>query len=269
MASYFTCEKLYASRKKGRDYKVLSHNQILLYDERENCYLHKHHNTITVRIYPDRFVLNTGGWDTVTTWKKMHEYAVFSRSGPPSKSVVGSHFVRWTEMFSSEVELRQRVFYTEFYDGIEVSHAGVPLLHCRRPLRVRRLRKGFNDEFYALARSVYSRLALRVALGEFDVPEHTGQAESVSGRELLELLYEANKYEGFLPHEFVAPLFARRPRQAFGRPTASTYFGSPARTGAELWRTSINTALQEFARWKGDPYEIVSLESNQWPPTRK
>lgn len=251
---YYGCAAIYAHRrnKKLFDWKPVSHNQWLRYNEREDCYEHKHHSTITVRIYKDKYAVNTGGWNTTTTWKKIHEYACIHVCGKPSPLFVGDKFVYWDGRGEGRA-------YTEFYDGIEVGLDGVPL--DPQPVEVRRATPGVRAEFYAMVKKVRAAVAVRVLVGEFDEVQHTPPDD----HETLQLMQMvAAKSEGlfveYVPHEEIAPLFAQREVLAFGRPRRNFFGVDPTTTSAKSrLNSSINAAKRAWdAEYSTDDlYETI------------
>lgn len=206
--SYMDCAALYAHRCKNGDGKRISRNQRLYYDEHRDCYQHKHHNTITVEIFRDHYMLNTGGWDTSTTWSKMHEFALFNVSNRPSSLFVDSKFITWDGANGR--------CYTPFYDGIKVNYFGTPL--DPEPCEVRRTIPGARADFYAMVKKVRAAVVVRMLVGEFDDAQHA----ALDDRETYELMREvAARSEGlfaeYLPYDLIAPLFAQREQRAFGR----------------------------------------------------
>jgi len=209
--SYYDCANVYAHRrnKKKNDWKPVSHNQWLRYDPISDCYLHRHHRTTTVEIYRDKYVVNTGGWDTVTTWAKIHQYACIHLCGRPTPSFVASKFVYW-DGFGGRA-------YTKFYDGIEVGLDGVPFEP--KPVEMRRAKPGARAEFYATAKKVRAAVALRALVGEFDNVHHTELRDGAAWALMQSIAARSEGlFEEFIPYGEVAPLFAQRQVQAFGRP---------------------------------------------------
>ena len=131
MKTYLQCEALYAKRRKSNNWKKISHNQKLYYDAAHDCFQHQHHHTITVEVYRDKYVISTGGWDTPTTWKKIHEFSRCWIVTRPMFSFDPGKYVCWKNGQGDNC-------YTKFYDGIAVDLQGVPLKP--KPVQVRKLR---------------------------------------------------------------------------------------------------------------------------------
>jgi hypothetical protein len=253
--SYHDCAVVYAHRrnKKINDWKPVSHNQWLKYDSISDCYLHKHHNTVTVQIFQHKYVINTGGWDTNITWAKIHEYAKVQTSGRPSPLFVADKFVVWDNTSGR--------CYTEFYDGIEVSVDGYPL--DPQPVEVRRAIPGARAEFYALAKKVRAAVALRMVVGEFDNVQHDAPGDGAT----LQLMQEiAARSEGLFAEHIsfgeLAPLFAQREVLAFGRSKIVTHsiYEEPEPTSVKSrLNSSINAAKRAWETTKphDELYEIT------------
>lgn len=197
--SYHQAEAQYARRRKSNGWKKLSHNTVLMYDERDDAYLFKHHRTVTVRIYRDRYQLYTRGWNTVTTWQKMGEIAPAICCGRYShKNWVAERFVCWGGWKK----------FTEFYEGIEVGYDGVPL--DPKPVRVRRVVPGSTQRFTNMRKAVTKKLEVRAALGEFTFDEDDAEMRYITNGQMLEALEGAYIYASggdFIPHEVALPLF--------------------------------------------------------------
>jgi hypothetical protein len=195
---------MFERRRKSRDYKVLSHNQVLLYDRFEDCYLHRHHSTVTVKIFPTYYVVNTGGWDTVTTWRKIHECVNISTGKPHLASIVENKMVFWNGWGMDRK-------FCPYYDGIKVDHDGIPLEP--QPTHFRRMKKGATAPFNRVAHRVREQLQVRALVGEWD----TAEASLLEPNECWALMQEIAKKRGWVSNTMAAPLFARRERQIFGR----------------------------------------------------
>lgn len=207
--SYHACETMYAKRRKSNNFKRVSHNQRLYYDKERDCYQHKHHSTITVEIYRDHYRVFTGGWDTVTTWMKIHEFAPIHVTSHITPSAIGNKFVVWNGW-------GRDMKFTEFYDGIKINADGVPLEP--QPVQFRRMKKGVCAEFNELARDVRQHLMPRIMLGEFEELD----GDVLDGDDLFKLMREVKATSGGLFPEYMSmekltPLFVRRPQQCFGK----------------------------------------------------
>lgn len=251
LRGYHKCAATFATRRKGRDYKVLSHNQTLEYDEHRDCYIHLHHGSPTVKLFREYVQLSTCGWDTTTTWAKMHQMARFCVTGRPSASYVGSKFLQWRDDEDGKARI------TEFHDDIAVDYEGVPL--NPQPVRVKRMRKGATAEFGALRKAVLSRLGLRVAVGEFD----TVMVKALDGKQLLRGMQKmvAADIDKWWTTEELAPFFARRPRQSFGR---VRYIDRDADEEAvpaiKRLESNLNAARTAWVAEQYDLYETKELE---------
>jgi hypothetical protein len=251
--TYHACACAFAHRRKSNGWKQYSHNQKLWYDEKKDCYLHQHHNTITVEIYRDKYKVSTGGWNTSTTWRKIHEFARIRMSGRPSPLFVADKFVTWDDTSGR--------CYTEFYDGIEVSLDGYPL--DPQPVQVRRAIPGARAPFYALAKQVRTAVALRMLVGEFDNVQ-TAPLKDEAAYELLQWVAACSSglLAEHIPYAVVAPLFAQRELMAFGRPRSTCYnYEEPEPTSAKTrLNSNINAAMRawESDRSTEELYEIVT-----------
>lgn len=70
----------------------------------------KLHNTEIIQYYPDKIVLNTGGWNTVTTKARMNEYL--------------DNFSIWQEKSRWYIHSYGEQNKIPYYDGIELSYNG-------------------------------------------------------------------------------------------------------------------------------------------------
>lgn len=95
-------EKLNKPRKQ--DSKVIGNNTRLI---RHSDYIGVQlHDTEVVKIYPEHYILNTGGWKTVTTKARINQYS------------------------PARVYQRNHIWYVEdslFYDGMQVNQEGQPV----------------------------------------------------------------------------------------------------------------------------------------------
>jgi hypothetical protein len=235
--NYHGAETFFAKRRsKSDDERRYTHNQWIGYNEREDYYWHRHHNTVTVRIYRDKYLLSTGGWDTVTTWKKMHDIAPFNTTRAYGRRYVDDRFLVWRQ--------DDKRLFTPWYDGIEVDYHGAPLKP--QPVRVWQLKKGVMKPFNDMVKRLRGKtLHMRMEFGEFDFNADDSNVEKPwEGTELLEKLRELDVQGGeWLKSEDVAPLFIPRPRVVFGRQRRTVY---TKRTGMQLLQTSLNAARSAF-----------------------
>lgn len=249
LRGYGQCKEVFETRRKGRDYKVLSHNQILRYDAHADCYLHQHHNTVTVKVFPDRYQVTTGGWNTSTTWAKIYQMVpirTFAVSSPYQGGDYGKA-IRYDD---------NRV--CQYRDGMEFDLQYQPL--CPLPITKRVLRRGQRAEFYELVRKVTPFLVPRMLLGEFDESE----AEPLSGGRILtgmhNLIARGNM---FSPHDDLAPFFAHRPKQAFGRPIRQWGGVEEIPSAASRLASNLNAALQAWTYQHSNElvYDSVEVET--------
>ena len=261
--SWWQAKRLFDSRRNdGRDYKRYSHNQQIEYDEQENCYLHRHHSTVTVRIYPDKYQLNTGGWDTVTTWKKINDIADPPWLWKARHSLSGADETRF---------LGREGRVSPYYDGIEFTGNYV---HNPIPYHKRVLRNGSAKEFTKLRKAVMDRLGRenflpRVMIGEFDVnlpadPDPYRRyryGDAPSGRDVLEVMQamvDESDREQFA--QYVQMLLVPRPKMVFGR--ECSYWGNgepPMRNALHRLQSSFAAALRAFHE-ENDHYELVEVK---------
>lgn len=255
--SYWKAEKIFASRRSGREYKRISKNQVLLYDKRNDCYIHKHHHTNTVFIYRDKFVIDTGGWDTETTWKKIGQWSPLRAGGKRVASWEGTKYVYWGH------DDNRFTHATEFYDGIEIDNDGVPL--DPKPIKVRRLRRGVAKPIRDITKHVLNLLGPRAAVGEFD--RFVGK--QVNGLELLNLVQDIAEWMSDHPSQVLVPdefnwqaLFARRERMAFGRKAYHQYNDEP--TSLQRLKSNLAAATQVWLNQQTNIYETVEKPCNYW-----
>lgn len=208
---YQECARLYDTRGHGRDWKRISDSQSLYYDAQDDCYLHQHHRTVTVRIYRDRYMVNTGGWDTPSTWAFVAEFCPISVYKPSSKLIKHDKVVGWAWEYGKG--------YTKFapyYDRIEVDGAGVPL--HPRPVTFERVNKAAIAAFNANVRKVRDKLRTRMLVGEWDSAPvnylHTTSAY-VKAFETLAAME-------WIDHDFVTPLFFRLMAEDPAQPRSCT-----------------------------------------------
>jgi hypothetical protein len=204
--SYFyrKCESQFEHRRKGNNWKRVSHNQILLYDAERDCYRHQHHSTVTVEVFPDKARVFTGGWDTVTTWAKIREYCNI-RVGTAPKRVNANKCVYWDRWTK----------FTPFYEGIEIDEDGVPLKP--EPYEKYVLKRGATKEINAAIRAVRDRVTARALLGEFDLNEYVWANER-NDEHLCELVFEIAKTPfSEITSKLVGPLFVQRVPKVFGK----------------------------------------------------
>jgi hypothetical protein len=253
--SYTDCAVLYAKRRKSNDWKRISHNQWLYYDAEADCYRHKHHRTYTVNIYPTYYQVNTGGWDTNTTWRKIWEFVRIQVGRPPTPNYLDSKMVYW-----HEDGVRK---FTPFYDGIKVNYNGEPLAPTLP--KYRRLKRGMCAEFYELAAKVRKALLPRILVGEFD----DMRGSPLDDKDALTAMREiAARSEGLFA-EFISAtdpcmaLLAVRPQMAFGRPR--NWWGIEERkapNGLMRLQSNINAARRAWLalHTNSDWYEIIEKE---------
>lgn len=196
MTTYERCARAYAKRRAGNDWKRMSHNQILLYDPREDCYMHKHHNTKTVFIYRDKYRVTTGGWDTVTTWKKIGEFCPIRTMRPRSKAIQHARLVYWGSAKK----------FVPYYDGIEIDAEGIPLEMA--PCTFERIHRKEMDAFNEHVRTVREVLRTRMLVGEWD----HAPTQSLPHTETVVRAFARLAEEGktWIDHDLVMPLFMRR-----------------------------------------------------------
>ena len=259
--SYYAAEKLYASRRNdGRDYKRYSHNQQIEYNAHEDCYLHRHHQTVTVRIYRGHYQLDTGGWDTVTTWKKINDVADPPWLWKARYSLSGADETRF---------LGREGRVSPYFDGIEFTGNYVinPIPYHRRVLR-----DGSAKEFTKLRKAVMARLGRenfmpRVMIGEFDVhvpddpePYRRRRDEAPSGYDVLaamQAMVDESDREQFV--QYVQMLLVPRPQMVFGRERSYWNGGPPERTALQRLHSSFAAALRAFHE-ENDHYELVEVK---------
>lgn len=213
--TYIEAERLFSRRRKPNAYKRWTHNQVIQYNPTLDCYEHKHHSTVTVRIFREHFQIFTGGWDTTTTWSKIRDVApsvkIWKHHNP---NVVGNKFVWW----GWERKQNGRGYYakfTEFDEGIEVDYDGVPL--HPQPYEVRVLRREVMKPFNAAARKVREFVLPRALIGEFDLGEYHRRS-ALDDEELTDLVMEVATYDfKDVTSDIVAPLFFPREQKVFGR----------------------------------------------------
>lgn len=252
MKTYEECARLFATARYPERGKPISHNQRLFYNEREDCYMHQHHRTITVKIFRDKYEIDTGGWDTVTTWAKIHEFANVHFTGRPTPAYVASKFVVWHQ--------DGKRCLTEFYDGIQVDLNGVPL--DPQPVEVRKAIRGACKEFYDTAKKVRAAVAVRMLVGEFDsVEDVTPLGEREMWEHVQEVAELAEKDE-FIPTEILLPLFAQREMLSFGNRRHYGRWGNYEQKVSPA-KTRLNTSLcvakrgWEYTTRRSDRHEII------------
>lgn len=209
--TFSDCVKLFAGRNRNRPFRRLSYSCTIRPSNDGSHYIHRHHNTDTVLIYPDRYVIYTGGWDTFTTWQNIRNVVpYFHAVRPRIKSIMENKLVGWYDA--------GKWCYSPFYEGIEVNLCGVPF--DPKPCTVRRLKKGETRPFNALAKKVREILGARVKLGEWDNVDLSCQ----SGWRVWILMEEIATRGGpglfteWIDHDTAAPLFAYRGLMTFGKP---------------------------------------------------
>lgn len=196
---YLQCERDYNTRRSGSMWKRVGTNQILKYDEREDCYLHVHHETCTVKIYRDKYVVNVGGWDTPTTWAKIAEYCPIRTYRPRGDNIKHDRLVGWGKWDKTHYE-----HYAPFYNGIEVDGNGVPLKPL--PVTIERVNKVDTAVFNANVRKVRSALRTRMLVGEWD--DAPVRHLPTSGQ-VIDAFAKLAKIRGWIDTDLVAPLFMR------------------------------------------------------------
>lgn len=250
---YYRAERRFESRRSGRDYKRISKNQTITYNAADDCYVHRHHRTNTVFIYRDKFVIDTGGWDTKTTWKKIGEWSPLRASGRRLPCWEGSKYVYWNQYTCA----------TEYYDGIEIDNDGVPL--DPKPIKVRRLRRGVTKPIRDITKQVLHALGPRAAVGEFD--RFVGK--QVNGLELLNLVQDIDEWMSDHPSQVLVPdefdwqaLFARRERMSFGCKAYHQYNDEP--TSLQRLKSNLAAATQVWLNQQTNIYETVEKPCNYW-----
>jgi len=218
----------------------------MFYDAHHDCYLHKHHNTITVEIYRDKFVVNTGGWDTKTTWEFINEWCPI-RVVTPLGNIREHKVVVWGKHM------------TPYHDGIEVDLYGVPLVH--KPVRKRRAIRGARKEFYDLAAQVRKLLMSRAMVGEFD---HVGGLSTASDSQYLAAMRTlvADEREWWSTDD-LRSFFRPREILAFGRPRYQyqKLLEQPMKPAIDRLDSNINAALRawEYEHSRGLLWETVEV----------
>lgn len=244
---YFKAERLYNKRRKDLDYKRISCNQVMKYDQRRDCYQHRHHRTVTVEIFRDKFIINTGGWDTITTWTKIGQWAPLRAWRKLREEWEGTKYVYW-----GGHGWRHRCA-TAYYDHIEIDVDGVPL--DPKPIEVRKLRPGATKPFIEMKRRVRNRLRLaaieaRMVIGE--LPKPGGSKDRAEVLAAVERLDEWCQEHGevFIPSHVLdmSALFGRREKCSFGRPT---YHQPPAGTLMQRLETNLNAARHAWVEDNG------------------
>lgn len=250
---YYAAEKKFATRRSGREYKRISKNQVLLYDKRNDCYIHKHHYTNTVFIYRDKFVIDTGGWNTETTWKKIGQWSPLRAGGKRVASWEGTKYVYWDN----------HTYATEYYDGIEIDNDGVPL--DPKPIKVRRLRRGVTKPIRDITKQVLHALGPRAAVGEFD----RWVGKQVDGAKLVALVTDIAEWLYDHPSQVLVPdefnwqaLFARRERMSFGSRAHHQYDDEP--TSLQRLKSNLAAAVRVWLNQQTNIYETVEKPCNYW-----
>lgn len=255
--TYDKAAREFAKRRKGNDYKRLTHNQVLKYDRTSDSYLHVHHRTCTVEIFRDKYRIDTGGWGTKTTWEKIRDVC------PVFRCWAASHV-------SPSINCGKVVVWgggvTPFYDGFEIDYYGTPLV--QKPVPVRRRIRGACVEFDKMAGRIRRAVLPATLFGVYDETNAIGK----DGRDLLQFVYELNDHlertgQQFLHPDYVSALFATRKQCSFGRERWSQPDFVPAQT-----RLASNLAAAKQAwisqHWKA-VYEIVEMPCETWPNGRR
>jgi hypothetical protein len=233
LRGYHKCAEMFATRRSGRDYKVLSHNQILYYDEYKDCYQHKHHSTITVEVYQHKVRVTTGGWNTSTTWAKIAQFCRIDARHKTRPHWTGGDFDK--VVYYEDIDGTPRV--AQYQDGMELDYEGRPLTPI--PVHERRLIRGQTKEFYALVQQVKAILLPRALLGEFDEVD----VEPLTGGKILNgMVNLVGRGERFSPHEDLCPFFAIRPQMSFGRARWRGRTEQPERTSLQRLQSNLNAA---------------------------
>jgi hypothetical protein len=239
-----------------------SKNQWIGYDAAKDCYLHKHHDTVTVEAYKGHYVVNTHGWDTVTTWEKITKFCgVRTTSHGPSKLCAASRFVYWSSYGGWK--------YAEYYDGIHIHLNGVPV--SPQPVRYLRLKPGATQEFDALVkkcRTLWKQpsLVTRMAIGEFDADMGRDSPDGEECYDLLSELARLPEGEIYAPHDLMAPLLLRRQAHSFGRVIRSSWRRTeekPMPSPQDRLNACVTAARRYYMeRFKSDMYDTYTKEQS-------
>lgn len=241
--TYLDCAVIYAKRrdKKANDWKPISHNQKLRYNPERDCYEHKHHNTITVRVFADdTYEIDTDGWDTVTTRSKIREFVPISTCCRPTPAFKAGKYLRWDGKK-----------YTPFYDGIMVNRFGEPL--DPEPCEMLRARPGVFAEFNELAKKVRAAVAVRMFVGEFDDVDNVPVPDDDEAFNLMREVAARSEglFKEFIPAAEVMPLFAQRPLMSFGKERGR--FGNSYDDETSPAKTRLNSNINAAKRaWMKD-----------------
>lgn len=255
--TYESIGALYATRRSGRNYKRFSHNQQIEFDRSSGAYMHRHHRTVTVVWFPDGKVrLDTGGWDTITTWKKIHDVVqapwLWRGNANIPTTAVERKFLGRPERFSP------------YFDGIEFTGGYV---HNPEPYHKRICTPGSAKPFTQVRRAVWERIGPRVLIGEFDQRDEDDFMFDSKRRQLTptdpKVIWQLMQtIAGLTPgvdveRSLVTPLLVPRPQTCFGR---GRYNEAPTiRTGMQLLNSSFRAALRCFHTLHDD-YKIIEVK---------
>jgi len=255
--TFSDCQKHWEGRRKSNNYRSIAKcgwhrsREYMEWNKYDQCFDLTLHSTVVVRVYPDKYVVNCGGWFSNITRKKIRDWADVHLAGQHHTKFIENKFVYYNGDMVSV-----------FHNNMEFSTSGFPL-HPVLPTGYK-MRKGATQEFNEMAKKVRTRLMPRILLGEFE-----GVYDDDNMLTERQLLWGIKQFvartEGMFVEQFttedLAGFFTLRPQQSFGRPRHQM-FEPRQRTGLERLETNLNAARRA---WLGehsnrDLYEVVPKE---------
>jgi len=260
------CKRHWDGRRKSNDYRSIAScgwqapSEYMEWNECEKCFDLTLYRTVIVKVFPNKYVINCGGWWANKTRKRVQEWSgVRLANAWPRGKYIEDQFVMNGSWVPTSV----------YYPRMEVSLDGEPL----KPVGATayRVREGATKTFTDMAKRVRMHLMPRVMIGEFEGVE----GKAWDGEGIYELMQQVDASIGglfprFMPTDELDPLFRARPRQVFGRTLGRTrhwYFGRDGeelstRTAAQKLVTNIAAAKRYWMSQHNnrDFYEIVPKE---------
>ena len=236
------CERHWEGRHKSNNYRSIATcgwnaaREYMVWNNYEKCFDLTLHSTVVVKVFPNKYVINCGGWWTNLTKKKIDDWSgVQLGNAWPRGYYIENQFV-----------MRGGGPISTFHNNMVFDYDRRPLEP--QPAHSRVLRKGVTKPFNAMAKRVRMHLMPRVMIGEFNGVE----GDPWDGEGLYDLLRTVDANLGglfpvFMPTDELDPLFRARPRQVFGRERHwYTWAGygddEPARDGLQCLQSNITAA---------------------------
>ncbi|HEX6826697.1 MAG TPA: hypothetical protein VF077_10320 [Nitrospiraceae bacterium] len=247
-------------RRTGKDRRTIAdcgwnhRREYVEWNDYQKCFDLTLHSTVIVKVFPEKYRLNCGGWWTQITKKKIEQWSGAQLGAAPwrkRRSIVESEFY-YPRGYGGVPYL--------FFNGLEIDYSGAVL--NPQPFHRYKIKPGASREFTRVRRDVWQRIATRVMIGEFDEREDDLAKRSddiPDGETIWQHMQEiAQCTPGVVIDPFlVRPLLVPRPRVIFGRSRhQNRYHSDEPRSGAQLLQSSFGAALRYYHQMNHSYEEI-------------